>query len=70
MLEFFTFTMNKYVVIGFKSITQLKGCVPLDLRSEMTVMPLDRVLGNDRPIRALGYDLHGNLFSLHLGIDE
>ena len=48
MLEFSAFTLNRYVVIGFKLITKLKSCIPLGLRCEMTVMPLDRVLGRDR----------------------
>ena len=48
MLEFSAFILNRYVVIGFKSITKLKSCILLELRCEMTVMPLDRVLGCDR----------------------
>ena len=50
MLEFSAFTMNRYVVIGFKSITKLKGCVPSDLRCEMIVMPLDRISGIDKVV--------------------
>ena len=43
------FGLNRYVVIGFKPIIEMKGgCVPLILRYEMTFMPLDRVLGCDR----------------------
>ena len=48
MLEFSAFTLNRYLVIGFKSITKLKGCVPSDLRCEMTIMPLNMVLGHKR----------------------
>ena len=48
MLEFSAFTLNKYVVIGFKSITHLKGCVPSNLRCEMIAIPLDRVLRPDK----------------------
>ena len=47
ILECSVFTLNKYVVIGFKSITEMKGRVPSDLRCEMAVMPLDRVSGRD-----------------------
>ena len=47
MLEFSAFTLNRYVVIGFKSITKLKGCVPLNLRCEMTIMPLHQILRRD-----------------------
>ena len=47
MLEFSAFTLSRYVVIEFKSITKLKGCVPLDLRCEMTVMPLHLILGRE-----------------------
>ena len=44
---------------------------PSGLRCEMTVMPLEWVLGRDQSgIRALGCDIDGNLFSLPLGIDE
>ena len=39
ILECSAFTLNKYVVIRFKPITETKGCVPLDLRCEITVMP-------------------------------
>ena len=38
MLECFVVTLNMYVVVGFKPITEMKGCVPSDLRCEMTVM--------------------------------
>ena len=49
----------------------MKGCVPSNLRCEMIVILLDRVSGVlQSGIRALGYDLDGNLFSFHLGIDE
>ena len=54
MLEFSTFTLNRYIVIGFKSITKLKGCVPSDLRCEMAVMPLNQVLGR-RKLNPLNY---------------
>ena len=50
MLEFSVFNLNMYVVIGFKSITEMKACVPLDLRCEMIVMPLDRVSRHDRVV--------------------
>ena len=50
ILECSTFILNMYVIIGFKPITEMKGCVPLDLRCEMIVMPLDRVLGCDRVV--------------------
>ena len=36
-----------YVVIGFKSIIVMKGCVTSDLRYEMIVRPLDQVTGRD-----------------------
>ena len=48
MLEFSVFSLNRYVIIGFKSITKLKDCIPSDLRCEMIVMPFDWVLGHDR----------------------
>ena len=47
ILECSAFTLNKYVVIGFKPITEMKGCVPSDLRCEMIVMALDRVSGHN-----------------------
>ena len=47
ILECSAFTLKRDIVIGFKPITVMKGCVPLDLRCEMIVMPLDRVLGCD-----------------------
>ena len=42
--------LDSSVVIGFKPIIEMKGCVPSDLRGEMRVMPLDRVLGRDRVV--------------------
>ena len=50
ILECSAFTLNMYIVIGFKPITLMKGCVPLDLRCEMIVMPLDRVSRHDTNI--------------------
>ena len=45
ILECSAFTLNRYVVIGFKPITVIKGCVPSDLRCEMIVMFFDWVSG-------------------------
>ena len=47
ILECSAFTLNMYVIIGFKPITEIKGCVPLDFRCEMTIMPLYRDSGSD-----------------------
>ena len=43
---------------------------PSGLRCEMTVTPLEWVLGRDRVVSEPGCDLDGNLFSVPLGIDE
>ena len=48
ILEYSAFFLNKYVVIGFNPIIVMNGCVPLDLRCDMIVMSLDRVLKRDR----------------------
>ena len=71
LLECSAFTLNKYSIIGFKLIIEMKGCVPSDLRCEMIVRPLDRGFRVCQSgIKALAYDLDENFFSLHLGIDE
>ena len=68
-LECSAFTLNRCVVIEFKPIIEMKGCVPSNLRCEMTVKPLDRFRGVIEWYQALGYDLDANLFSLPLAID-
>ena len=45
-------------------------CKPSRLKCELTVTPLEWVLGRDRVVSELGCDLDGNLFSVPLGIDE
>ena len=50
ILECSAFTLNRCVLIRFKPITEMKGCAPSDLRGEMTVMPLNQVLGCDRVV--------------------
>ena len=50
ILKCSAFTLNMHVVIGFKPITEMKGCIPSDLRCEMIVMPLDRVSRRDRVV--------------------
>ena len=43
---------------------------PSGLRCEMTVTPLEWVLGRDRVVSEPGFDLDGNLNWFRLGIDE
>ena len=59
--------------IGLNLITKRKVYIfshfePLSMRCELTVMPLDRVLGCDRVVSKLWvYDLDGNLFKFFYG---
>ena len=48
------FNLNTCVVIGFKPITKITGCILSLLRGEITVIPLNRVSGRNTN--------HGNNF--------
>ena len=50
ILECSAFTLNKYVIIRCKPITEMKGYVPSNLRCEMIVMPLDQASEHDRMV--------------------
>ena len=50
ILECSAFTMKNDVVIGSKPIIVMKGYVPMDLRCEMTIMPLDRASRHGRVV--------------------